>query len=345
MTNLTPESEAARELARTGAGTFGNKIPSTDGRIVGFTADDVDPQSTVDDVVAAVATNAAEQPYTYDFIYVDQDDKLTVEQMTDYLSGNLDAMYMSIQESYADDRDDQVLQLARNLCSDAGLDYDELDEDDQAQVRTSIEEEETSDPLDQLLRNTPEQLLRAPLITNILHAAVDGGADSVLVYDDRNYEAQANARQNIILDALQGRGVDVHDLQVREAVAELVNEGPSHWHDNVTLDVMWSGPVEEAASAKDFREEQLGRTLGFDGGAHLLLMDKDSGSGWAVELPGPITVTVTPKAPAFIDSAVKADAGGVKVWGWEDTTGGVSKGELRPTNMTSVWVNAQDERG
>lgn len=80
--------------------------------------------------------------------------------------------------------------------------------------------------------------------------------------------------------------------------------------------------------------DAIGRQLNFTG-AHIVLLDTAQGSGMDTLIPGPMTVSVSPGAPAHLDQALP---GSDERYGWDDTAG-VHKPAYTPESLDSSWTN------
>ncbi|WIB65318.1 hypothetical protein [Curtobacterium sp. MCBD17_040] len=270
-----------------------------------------------------------------DLVYVAYDDKLTDEQIDAYLSGDFDALTDSTDEWVSDQQYEAATEFLRSFLDDRGADWDDLSDDDHDELRQAVYDRDRSDPIRHLLRNTHDQLLRAPLRSpaDLIVPDADGewpdGIDARF-YNDTHWDAIRERRVAALQEALASHNVTV-TAEVRQALEELVVEGPADWHDGVSLDVIWYGDVAEAGLAGADRGEAAGRTLSFEN-AEVVLIDRVNGSGYSARIPGTLTTTVTDDAPAFLDSARSGNHG----YGWDDVAG-VVKPYFRPDTVASTW--------
>ena len=285
----------------------------------------VGSEAAAEEIAAGIAASGE----TFDLTYVEYDDKLTSEQINMLLSGQGIELESDVSEVFEDSRYGHALEEAVTACEARGVDFDELDPDDQDVVRHAIEEKDSSDPVSDLIRRTPSQLMRAHLGKSLDDEIRDRDLKDLVFYDDKNWKRQEDARADLLLDMLDKAGVNVQDASVREAVAGLVTEGPAVWHEGVTLDVIWYGDIADAAAPLDYEQNsaEAGRTLNFTD-ARVVLLDTINGSGMDAEISGPLNVTVTQAVPAQLDS------GQPGYYGWDDTAG-VVKSAYEPGNLES----------
>jgi hypothetical protein len=300
-------------------------------------------EPTVDNLAALIRDLPAHA--VPDLTHVAYDDQLNEEQVQAYLAGDDDTLYDSISTWTSDQSYDSAETFLRDFCAQHGADYDaDFDPDEQEALRVEVFDKDTSDPLGDLVRNTPDQLMRVPLVSgagSLLTPDETGtwpnGVDPRFDYGTHDFDDISRPRVTALEEALRGHGLTITP-EVTEAVTELVANGPSHWHEAVDLDVItYSSPTELQAAPTDGVSLNPGRKLTFEG-AEVVLIDRMNGSGHSARIPGKLTTTITSDRPAFLDSPSKSERG----YGWDDVAG-VHKPAFRPDNLTSEWLPAPEQ--
>jgi hypothetical protein len=93
----------------------------------------------------------------------------TKEQMSMILAGQWNDAENDVDENFSDNAYEEAITTARTEINEAveegrfDREWDELDQDEQDEARHAVEERDDSDPVKDLLRNTPDQLLRTSL--------------------------------------------------------------------------------------------------------------------------------------------------------------------------------------
>jgi hypothetical protein len=275
-----------------------------------------------------------------DLTFVNYDDQLNEDQVAAYLAGDDDTLYDSVSDWISEQSHTTSEEFLREFCQEHGADYDaDFDIDEQMELRDAVYGKDTSDPVGSLVRNTPDQLMRAPLVSgagSLLRPDEDGnwpdGVDPRFDSGHHNWDAIHAPRVRALEEALRGHGV-VITPEVTKAVEEIVDNGPSNWHEAVDLDVITYASIEELQTLPtDGTTIAKGRKLTFDG-AEVVLIDRMNGSGYSARIPGALTTTITADRPAFLDSPSKSDRG----YGWDDVAG-VHKPAFRPNGLTTEWI-------
>ena len=265
----------------------------------------------------------------FELVYVDRDERLFGETIDTYLRGEQDDIYADeLDDIYYDPRQDAATNRAQELAEELGLEWEELTQEAQDTFSNHIFENDTSDPLPQLVNNTPPQLMRAPIASNIT-AGMREWAEREFVDHEAltfgGHDDTEELRAKYLTDQLKRAGFnpDTMTAEDREEIMSLVTEGPDTWHEGVRLDVIWYGDIAEAALQNGGRSKTL--TFGGapmfsrenpEGKARVVLLDVENGSGYDVALSQPLTVTVDQKNYARLDSG-----GSSYGYGWDDTAG------------------------
>lgn len=365
MTNKNPEEIAKLNAYRTEGGLFGTRprtespvtieklddaptyglgdevlILSADGRkmvkvtvtemgeAVRFTdeyGDDGDlPAAQVFDPVRAaeaITEKLTAENRKFTLTFVDYDSELTPQQTVDYLSGDMEA-FDQIHDSWSDNRAEGAYQAVNDLLEEYGLDRNDACVDWDILHEHVLENDDSSLEGD-LIRNTRAQLMR----TRLGHVYGEGTYSG---HDDSVWPA----REARIAEMLAAHGLKVETDEQREAINELVHNGPYDWHDGVRLEVIFQGDIRDATVWNKDAGDVQDRRLTFES-PNILLIDTVNGSGHDVKLPGSLTATVTPDSPAILDK--EPDAG----YGWDDIAGVVHSAYR--TDVKTEWVPAPDK--
>jgi hypothetical protein len=274
---------------------------------------------------AADITAAGADPVSLRF--VSYDDQLTKDQMSMILEGNWNDAENDVDEAFQDNATEEASRIAEEEVTAAyesgtfDREWDDLDEDEKDEARYAVEARDDSDPVKDLIRTTPPQLLRTSLGKPAQRLGGTGG-----IYGEQLDDAGFEARHNAVEALLKEAGVDTEAEGVTAAIEELITEGPYNWHEGVQLDVIFYGPIEDAVPAPRSETECPGtasKVLEF-AKPHVLLIDKYNGSGYDTVLPTPLKRTLTrpdadgPEVPqtgrVYLDDA----AGG---YSWDDVCG------------------------
>jgi hypothetical protein len=234
------------------------------------------------------------QPVTLKF--VDYDHELNQDQISMILEGRWNDAENDVDENFSDAAYEEAIRIAEeeiNAAHAAGTfdrEWDDLDEDEKDEARYAVEARDDSDPVKDLLRNTPSQLMRTSLgqpTARLPESRFSSGHHQ----DDGGFEA----RQKVISDLLEESGMDTSSNAVQETLQELVNNGPWDWHEGVQLDVIFYGDIADAVPNTRFDNDPdagKAKVLEFSK-PHILLIDKWNGSGHDVVVPAPLKRTLT----------------------------------------------------
>ena len=278
--------------------------------------------------VAAPKKSPAEQladkivkgSHWYTLHYVDYDDQLQSEQINQYLSGDTENLSNEIYDSFADHLYDSAEQFAKDEAKEAGLDWDDLDWDEQSELINAVRESENpqSDIVEDLVRNTPKQLLRHDItsaedIMNTWITDENGHPDREKIAETAyGHLADPEVRKNALAGELNRLGISTEGAN-EEALNSLISEGPDGWHDGVKLSLIWYDDIDNsrACAGDDVRD------LTFSDKVNVLLLDTWSGSGYEASFEiDNFTVKPTYDNPVFVDSSSKE-----RGYGWDDTAG------------------------
>ncbi len=252
----------------------------------------------------------------FDLIYVAYDDQLDEENIQRYLAGDLDGIYDEYFDMTMDARSDTAMLEARQLTEDAGLDWDDLDYVEQEEIRLAIEEHDESDPVPQLVRNTHNQLVRVPLLTDVQQASSEWPTNLYHPSASPDNDEVFNQRVAFLTAQLEAKGINASSNEAQTALRELVDNGPWVWHEMVDLDVIWYGDITNVAVGVGDDGVIIPRDLSFTN-PEIVLIDRANGSGHEVTLPSTVRTRLTEEAPAILDSP----RGGGRGYGWDDVAG------------------------
>ena len=265
------------------------------------------PEEALAQAVAAGALGRLDAKY--DLAFTEYDDRLTDDQLRDYLAA-ADAdrrqdVVGSVEDGFEDQRYERAGELAREALGNAYRDAaeDDLDAmgedewldahtDEIDSVRERILDRDQSSAWDSLVRTTPDQLVRADL-----------GLE--LDYSDTEDEPQRTETAKRIAERA---GIDYEAN--REAILEILDNGG-----NGRLQLIWHASIFELTAAGASRPDRVAIA-----NPHLLLMDTATGSGYEADVVG--TVAVDTSNGIILDREKHG-------WGW-DQTAGVVKSAYRP---------------
>jgi hypothetical protein len=285
----------------------------------------------------------------FSLAYVNYDDKLMDGQIESYLSGTIDDVIEEIDNVFSDSVYEAAVDIAKEKLAAVDIEWDDLEPEDQDELRFAIMDKDESNPVNDLVRNTPSQLMRAVLGDNMSGEAVDyaanhdtsdfetgdentfGGEDFVSTVQWGRNDRASEARIKVLQDILGDRGFDVTSKEALDNLAELVDNGPYDWHEGVSAEIIWYGDISDANVGEWVDGEQKDeRRLEFGDSAHVLLIDKYNGSGHEVEFSGGgINTTINKDNPAVLDSKAVG-------YGWDEVAG-VHK-PAYAANVDSTWT-------
>ena len=236
---------------------------------------------------------------TFELVYVDHRDELNDEQIDMYLADDEIGLDDSIWEWVADQRAERAVSELDDIIRELDLDdlevtcRQDLDTSDEDNLRSMIEERDESDPIADLVRNTPNQLFRV-----------------TIARPDRAWYIMRDEEYNKAAAWVAGQlyGVGVPLLPAARFARDLLNECGDWIHDGHTLDVIWYGDIKTAKKAG------VGDKLTFQAGANILLLDRVNGSGHDDAIVFPVTIPITEDNRPHLDRT----GGG---YGWEAVAG------------------------
>lgn len=280
----------------------------------------------VDDSPTAVMINHLRgSGERYDLAFVEQGDGFTPEQANAILEGDWEYAEEQVTEHHSDQVYSAAEEIARETAESLDLDWDDLSMDDQNEIVQEIMEMDESNPLDDHLTQHRAELVRIPVAPQQNLSSLVGDAWV------GNREGSSAKREKVISDLLTGAGVDTSSAEVRQAISELVEEGPHDWSDSTRLDILWHGSIGDVAATP---REDIGlsgtRALSFSSPS-VVLIDTQSGSGYETTIPGTVTTKIDSQTGAKPTLDHMSNG-----YGWNQTAG-VVKSAYRGS-VTSEWT-------
>jgi hypothetical protein len=256
---------------------------------------------------SASAALSAEGNKPVTLAFAQYDDSLSEDQINQVLKGDWNDVEEEVEDNFRDHKATEAAQIAEdeiNYLHSEGkfhAEWDDLDEDEQTEARFAVENRDDSDVTGELLSTTKSQYLAA----NIGNVNDELGGYSDVLGED--YEGKyTEERTQLISSMLAKKGMDTSNPEAQAAIRKLVEGTPGHW-DDLNVDVVWNGKIEDAAARGRSHEEydSEGRTLSFSNPE--ITLDRSNYGGRKATIPGTLSHTVTPSDPAVIDSSNNAD--------------------------------------
>lgn len=276
-----------------------------------------------------------------ELIYIHYDEEFTKDQISSILAGDWNSAENSVHEAcqdYVHLRSREEAEELVNAAFNVGTfhcEWDELDDDEQDEAAERIRENDKSDPIPQLLRNTPDQLMRTRL-------GVPGNrlSNSRSVWGSHLDDDSREDRKKAVLSILSDHGADITAPGVDEAITELIDNGPYDFHEGTRLELIFTTGIEDmAATPREGGEEVQRKQLTFTS-PQLLLIDTVNGSGHEVALPTTVTKVLDQpeedgdEVPREGSVCLDSDAGG---YSWDDVCGLV-KSYYKPHAPSAEWL-------
>lgn len=282
-------------------------------------------------------------PESTDVYFISYDEQLSDEQIDMVLAGQDDSAYESYMENNDLFGDDSAEDIAREALTDGFLngrtdmDWDDLDTDEKDSLLDLVRERDTSDPIADLTRNTHPQLMRTSLSTPSYDKRLGEAWSGDALYGSEESDASralVQRRRDIVADKLAEHGIDTASAANREAIAELIDNGPYNWHEGVSLDVIFHAKVNEVSASQDGPSK-----LAFTD-PYVVLIDRINGSGHDVKLQGTMSKSIPEADKASeSESRVFLDQGGRGGYGWDQVAGVVKSAyavEIERENAITV---------
>lgn len=184
--------------------------------------------------------------------------------------------------------------------------YETFSSEDEDEAIWALQDRDDFNPVLELIRKSQPMLLRHSIASSDWLKDLPAGA----AYDIGQSDTELNEpRRQVLTKALDQAGFDVDSDAAREAINELVENGPATWHDGVRLDIIWNskpGEVELYSSPGGARSVRIASPS-------VLLIDQINGSGHDVTIPtkdpSGLSVTMTKENPARVDAIDHASWG------------------------------------
>ena len=122
------------------------------------------------DIYKAAIAEIEDRKYGFDLWYVDHNDRLTDEQVEALIKGDVDSVYMDVDEVFSEQHYTLAVQeteeIVKSVIAEAARDDESVDEEDAwwefeynplfDEVRYKVEDRAEGDPVKDLARNTPD---------------------------------------------------------------------------------------------------------------------------------------------------------------------------------------------
>lgn len=235
-------------------------------------------------------------------MFADYRDQLNDKEINLYLEAddNFDA---TILERFEDSRYQAAVEIVEELLSELNIDPDYLKTREVDELRYLVEESDCSTIEDDLIKNTPDQLMRQTLIQ--FNESEDPSFSKNIYLADTNsgitVEAIAKARTDYVEKKLLEKGVIRRALNEnsKNDLMEMFLNGPEYLWDGVILDAIWYGNINEVNLP--LSELDPKRTVTTKK-CSLVILDYTNGTAFDSQFDEPITLQLTKERPAFLDS-------------------------------------------
>lgn len=250
----------------------------------------------------------AEKPQ---LIYIDRGDSIDSKSALDgYLRGDYEGIDELLDEWVSESAHEGARSYLREICQEFDMDVNDLDVEDEDELMNTLHENDSSDVLKDLLRNTNNQLMEYSF-----GGFMDMADDLDTEYDLDTHEGRVGA----LSDILRPLGVDVDSEEGKKAIDSIVGNN-GYWHEGVRVSAIFYGDVTDFNTYnydKETGESYDARKVTFSGKAQVGILDPWNGAGWIDEVPlreEGLQFTATADKPVHIDG----QNGG---YGWDDVAG------------------------
>jgi len=284
-----------------------------------------------DDTVVNKAIAEIKASKGYELVGVQYDDNFNdnKEVINAFLGGDQDAISdFLIGIDSSDELMDSVIAVANDVLSKHGMNWNDLDDDEQDEIREEIQDKDTSDIYGGLLRNTSDQLVTYNIenVIDALSKQLDFNNDDDA--DKRNFltdgsQDNFDERVDFVEKYLDSLGFDLSGEDAQNNLRSLVANGNYDWHEGVQMGFTFSAGIQdlnigeydvETSTMKEEREITFTNTVNFG------MIDRYNGSGWVEEFPvkaNGVSFTADKGKPVELDSSTNG-------YGWGEIVGGVS---------------------
>lgn len=244
-------------------------------------------------------------------VYIDYRDGIEDKAALDgYLRGDYEKIDGNLEEWISDSSHQGAQSVIEDLCSEFDIDKGDLDPDDEQDLMETLYENDSSDVLSDLLRNTNNQLMEYSF-GNFMDLA----AELETEYDLDDFDGRVGA----LSDILRPKGVDVDSEEGKKAIESIVGNA-GYWHEGVRVSAIFYGAVEDFNVSHydaETQESYNARDITFTGKAQVGVLDPWNGAGMIDEVPlseEGLRFTATAERPVHIDGQNNG-------YGWDDVAG------------------------
>ncbi len=277
MTKPLTSAQAAQQSNRTNDGKYTTKSHSEADVSLGVEAPEPRFDSQGNDWGPAFAEYEVESVRQHEIMHVHYNDEFSEDFIAAELSGDWSEIdRVREQEAHWEWENDAYDQEAAYAVERLGLEPDEArNEELFDELRGAIADSpNTISPYKSVRDNTPSQLMRLEVFEG----------ENLTDHNEEAYH-DGDAQVEVLEAKFKELGLDSSTEINREAIEDLVNNGPEYWHEGVSLDVIWSGPYTDAVPGGDEK------SLSFND-PNMVLIDSFNGSGWEAQTQGTIKRTI-----------------------------------------------------
>ena len=275
-------------------------------------------KATAADEEAVFAAFEAALPETVTLTYVPRGEGMSEEQLTHYLAGDGEKFDEAIDEMFDEQREYNIDNQLDETLKELGLTRGVLPETLTDELRSTIHDRDESDPTDDLLYNTSDPLMRYDLAKGDTWTG-DSDLHRLARQSVDLNEGVDEARTTLLEQQLLNNGVINQPLndEDKKALNFAFCEGPEYLHEGVTVGAVFTADpqaVNLPLSAQDESSDpnQVLRTVTPTGHARIVILDETTGSGADTQLTTPITMNLTARNHAKLDSPKDTTS-----WGWD----------------------------
>lgn len=249
---------------------------------------------------------------SFNLYYTDQDEALWGSDLELYLSGRgedlNDSILVDAGRTFV--IADQSFQEVREILYDEfEVEMDAIPEETQEEMAMTIRERDDSDVLSDMVKNTPAQLMRYQV--SPIKGRVDGDAGRSIYV--RNPDVSVGDIIEARVDLLEKGMLDSQFIdspltqKEKDRLREAIANGPEYFHEGVSLDAIWTGPISGVNLPAEWQrpqgktKEDTLRTVGTDNGIYMVLIDTWNGNGFDFYLDRPVTMKLSQSNHARTD--------------------------------------------
>jgi hypothetical protein len=242
---------------------------------------DLDISSDTDTFSDPYAALSAEGNKPVTLTYVEHGDSLTEDQIDSALRGDWDRVSEDVEDQFRDGSYSEAKDIAEkeiNYLHSEGkfhAEWDDLDEDQQHEAALAVQTRDDSNPVADLIKQTPDQNLRVSAASTdeftghypkegvkAAIASFPEGVDIDDVLGDDEDGKYTEERMALVTGVLKDHGVEDADHDITQlSVRTFVETSYTNW-ENCDIDVVWRGSVSEVTpSTPENQHETFGRTV------------------------------------------------------------------------------------